>query len=399
MGYLKSEKGIAMPLVLIVLLVLTLLGGALWNYSMSEMNQSVREEKRTRAYYVARAGAESAARDIMNDPSPLALIPVIGDHMISDKTTFRIGAEDVGDLEVELKRVTDNSVEIKGTGDVDGIIQSVSIVLETQEKFDGVVYSLGNLDFHSGVTLTGDLVSGGIINPPNNFNGTVKENTEIKFPPPVFRAVPTYSNTLTVENDQTEIILFNSDIANNEGQAGPYQKIYIGHSATLLIDAAAGPVTLETKIFDMHNNAKVLEFATREGDDLTLIVDEIDLKRIKVTGNGTAYIYVRSIINVQTKHADVDIADDALLIVYLDNGCIMEMQANSYFEGLVYGPEAVVEIGGNADFTGAMIVEQLKGSGGSFTIGSSGTVIGQGKYSWDFLGLDYGGYWMVHWLR
>jgi len=404
MGYLKSEKGIAMPLVLIVLLVIALLGVALWNYSMSELNQSVREEKRARAYYIARAGAESAARDLMNDPSPLTLIPEISDQLVSEELKFnpKFEGEDtevvVGDLIVELKRVTDNSVEITGTGNVDGVVQSVSIILETQEEFDGVVYSLGNLDFQSGVTLNGDVVSGGKVNPPNNFNGTLKEETEIKFPHPEFREVPdSYAGTLTVDKDDTMSIDRDDDIVSGDGQAGPYQKIYVDHSATLILDATKGSLTLEAKVFDMHNNAKMLEFKTHKDHDLTLIVDEIELKQVKVTGDGTAYIYVRSNINVQTPHADV--GDDALLFVRLDKGCIMEMQANSNFEGLVYGPEAVVEIAGNADFYGAMIVEQLKGSGGSFTIGSAGTVIDRGKYSWDFLGLDYGGYWMVHWLR
>ena len=404
MNYLKCEKGIAMPLVLVILLVLTLLGAALWNYGMSELNQSVREEKRARAYYVARAGAESVARDIMNDPTPLTAITEIGDQLVSDELTYNPeipteGEEKyVGELTVELERVSENRVEITGTGSVDNVIQSVSIVIETQEEFDGVVYSLGNLDFQSGVTLNGDVVSGGIVNPPDNFNGTIKEETEIKFPHPEFRDVPeSYTGTLTIDKDGTLTIDRTSDIVSGDGQAGPYQKIFIDHSAKLILDASQGALTLETKVFDMHNNANMLEFKTHKDHDLILIVDEIDLKKVRVTGNGTAYLYVRSMINVQTPHADVD--DEALLFVRLDKGCIMEMQANSNFEGLVYGPEAVVEIAGNADFHGAMIVEQLKGSGGSFTIGSAGTVIDRGKYSWDFLGLDYGGYWMVHWLR
>ena len=68
-------------------------------------------------------------------------------------------------------------------------------------------------------------------------------------------------------------------------------------------------------------------------------------------------------------------------------------------EGLVYiGPEATVSMGGNADFTGAMIVEQLKGTGGNAKIGAAGTEIRR-KYSWDLLDLDYGGYWLVYWTE
>ena len=58
---LKNEHGWAMPLVLMVIVVITLLGTALWAYSMADLKQVTREEKRMQAYYLARSGAELVA--------------------------------------------------------------------------------------------------------------------------------------------------------------------------------------------------------------------------------------------------------------------------------------------------------------------------------------------------
>jgi hypothetical protein len=393
----KNEKGLAMPLILIIMVVLSLLGAAIWQYSVAELNHSVREEKKARAYYIARAGAESLGRHIMVNPSVLNSVPNIDDLITSDELDFDITFSgetiSVGDLTVELERIETDRVTITGTGTVDEIVQSVSLILETQEPFDGVVYSMGSLDFQSQVNLVGDIVSGGKVTPeggPSNFSGTIKEDTVIIFPPPDpdFPEVPAYSGNLNIPKDGTHTI--------TTSPAQAYQKIDIGHSATLIINASSGYIYVEAKDFDMHSQAEKFELVTHEGNDIVLVVDEMVMKTIKVTGNGVAYVYVRSKLNVQTPHAEVD--STALLVVYLGPGAIMELQAGSHFEGLVYGPEAIVEIAGNADFHGAMIVEQLKGRGGSFTIGSAGTDIIR-AYSWDILDLDYGGYWMVHWVR
>jgi hypothetical protein len=399
MNKLRNEKGLAMPLVMIVMVVLALLGIALWNYSMSELNQSVREEKRARAYYIARAGAESMGRNIMVNPDILEEIPEINDIITSDNIDFDIANFDpdlaadihVGELLVTMEKIEENRVIITGSGTVDDINQEVSLILETQEPFDGVVYSLGSMDFQNNVYLEGDVVCGGKVNPPNNFVGEKTEDTVIIFPPPDpdFPPVPEYSGNLTVGNNNTVTI--------TESPTDAYKKISIGNKGTLVIDAvsASGPLDIETKDFKMKNGS-ALELKVHETNTIVIVVDEMSLKDVTLTGTGTAYIYVRSKLNVQTPHAVID--NDAFLVVYLDEGAIMEMQANSQFEGLVYGPEATVEVGGSADFTGAMIVEQLKGSGGGSSIGSAGTDITK-KYSWDILDIDYGGYWMVHWVR
>lgn len=403
MKLLRDEKGLAMPLALIVLLVLTLLGIALWQYSMSELNNAVREEKRARAYYIARAGAESVARFVMINPDVLDSIPKEIDAVItSESINYKTGDDvDVGDVVVELKRIASNKIEVTGIGEVDEVIQRVSLILETQEEFDGVVYATDGLNFQQNVTVNGDIVSGGLVKWQNvtvtehpNSDYTLKDNTIIHWPRPEFPPpAGSYPGVINISNNSTGTPI--TAITSTHYPHEAYQSVTMGNNSNLTIDASSNSIFLDTQIFNMRQNSH-LTLVTSADHDLIIVVDSITLRRTTILGDGTAKLYVRNSMNVQTPAAYVD--DHALLEVYLDEGCNMTMIANAKFAGLVYGPQAIVTINGNADFEGSMIVSQLLGTNGSPIIGSSGTYLDH-KYSWGKLGLDYGGYWMVHWIQ
>ena len=56
--WMQNEKGFAVPLALMVMLVLVLLGTALWYYSTSETLQVARAEQDMKAHYLARSGMD-----------------------------------------------------------------------------------------------------------------------------------------------------------------------------------------------------------------------------------------------------------------------------------------------------------------------------------------------------
>lgn len=66
---IRDQKGAAMPLALMVMLVLGLLGTALWQYSTTDTLHVKLDEQRKQAYYLARSGADSALRAWMEAPS------------------------------------------------------------------------------------------------------------------------------------------------------------------------------------------------------------------------------------------------------------------------------------------------------------------------------------------
>lgn len=65
-----DQKGVAMPTVLMVMLVISLLSAALWQYSITDTTDVARDEKRMQAYYIARSGAEALAQYIIDPSNP-----------------------------------------------------------------------------------------------------------------------------------------------------------------------------------------------------------------------------------------------------------------------------------------------------------------------------------------
>ena len=499
------------------MVVLTMLGTALWYYSTFELNYSIWEEKNARAYYIARAGTESLARHIVHDPSIVKGIAV-GETRAPTDIKFGLEYSDTQEekLDILIKRISLDNIEIKGTGTVDGVKQTVSMVLEAEERFEEDSFFQNGAQFQNNATIIGDYVIGEgeefLPEPGPEDNYSVKEQT-LNFHTVEFKEEPTYAGEYVVGEDlqkhgsgnigydgeivvtvyesdgsthatEGKVSLYSHHNLNRNSLAGnpneydiepgqeyvfrdleagevyyievkdvpghneavhaqeidpgtvhevtiflietgddydvvklipgdpaynpdpAYEDITFDNGAKLIIDASSDPFLVEVNNFTMANNSG-LELRTSEDPDasdkpeesLRIYANDVVLDHVEVSGHGTAYLYVRDTLNVQTPSAMV-IAETARLIVFLEEGAVMEMQANSFFEGLVYGPEATVGIKGNADFYGGMIVENIVGNQGSITVGSAGTTVSDSpKYSWDFLGLDYGGYWMVQWVR
>lgn len=55
---LLNEKGWAMPFVLMLVFIMTLLGTTLWQYSVKDLKHVSIEEKKMQAHYLARSGAK-----------------------------------------------------------------------------------------------------------------------------------------------------------------------------------------------------------------------------------------------------------------------------------------------------------------------------------------------------
>ncbi|OEF98332.1 hypothetical protein BHF68_01235 [Desulfuribacillus alkaliarsenatis] len=63
---IKNQRGIALPLVVMVMISLLIVGGAFATYTYSEINQTTREDHNLQAYYLARSGVELAL-DLMRN--------------------------------------------------------------------------------------------------------------------------------------------------------------------------------------------------------------------------------------------------------------------------------------------------------------------------------------------
>ena len=66
-----SEKGSALILTILVLMVVMILGSGLVMTSISNSRQATEQVYDLQAYYIARSGADAVAQSIVDDPSRL----------------------------------------------------------------------------------------------------------------------------------------------------------------------------------------------------------------------------------------------------------------------------------------------------------------------------------------
>lgn len=407
MKYLSEQKGVAMPLVLVILVVLSLLGTAIWQYSMSELNQSVREEKKAQAHYLARAGAESIARSIMNEPSILDAIPEIGNSTTAPDIDFfnTTSVNPIGQIDVTIERISNYQVEVTGLGIVDGVQQSVSLLLETNPSYDfGPIYSTNTLKFNNSTNVYGSIVSGGDVYWGNNkietteyskvIDGTITTGVNMSFNSPVF---PTKSESYS---GPTYNIDSNTTINSSQSPLLAYRKIDINKNNVILtVDATSGPIFIETQDFDMHNGASLV-LITKSNNEIVLVGENFFFSNVILKGDGIVKLYIRNSLTLQTPNSSVgpEPGSTARLIVYIEENKTMAITANAEFTGLVYAPDAyVIMQASQSTFNGSMIVNELSGHGNNGIMGDINYLDLWG----DLIDQDFNpaGYIVVHWMR
>ncbi len=359
MKLLNNQKGMALPLVLVILVVLALLGTALWQYSISELRNVANEGDKAQAFYAARSGAETVARYIKNNPA-------IADELFDDSSTtvsniIELGNEylgEIGDVQVTVNELEEDKIEIISTGFFNGIEQNVSILLELKEfpAPDAVVVttSANHVEFHRNMTVSGSIVSGGPITLPNSYNTTLYTHVpNYQFPPDYFKRV--------VVPDNPDVNLANQTIGNNQ------------------VYTISGNQHHEITALTVNNGGTLkFDFAS-SGSDTTaiLVVSDLDLKNgstIQIVGTGKVEIYIR---NTATMHGpNITYPSGAQLNFYLAEGCEVSLNGNVQFDGLFYGPyDTHVKMQSNTSVYGAMIVGTLSGQGGNNQIGANGTAL------------------------
>lgn len=120
--WIKDEKGSALAMVLIIMLVLGILGTAFMNLSVAENRFVQRSEDKLQAYYIARSGAQAVAEYMVKDNNDDA------DDMIGHSTgsNTQIGG---GEFTVSVEQDPNhtNIVNVVSTGVYKGITQTSKI--------------------------------------------------------------------------------------------------------------------------------------------------------------------------------------------------------------------------------------------------------------------------------
>mgnify|MGYP000844147480 FL=1 len=163
-GILKSNKGMALPLVLVVMVVLMVFSTAILGMGATDTLMSAHDSNKSQAYYYAHSGAEAVASYIVENPDGLSESErkALVDRMIAAGASnpFTLSSSDSGVIVVDMSR-SGNTISIRSTATYQGIQESVTLnILETViggEPFNKAIYSRGNITLTGGASVEGDI--------------------------------------------------------------------------------------------------------------------------------------------------------------------------------------------------------------------------------------------------
>lgn len=331
---LKNNSGAAMILAMIVLIVMVLLGTALWQYSTTDTLHTSIDEKRMQAHYIARSAAESVAEYIIKEPSK------VSDLIAKQPGTGIIGN---GSFKVSITDVGSQKLDIQAVGTVNGVEQKVTLrIARTSTPVGGTfkhaIFAMNSININGNAyVVNGDIGSNGNINAMNlntNVHGVVTPNIN----PPInykrFSIPDTESFPDTIVNIDT-----NRDVTVSNNMQ--YGSINMKGRSTLIFDA-------RTK-------------------DLYIKVGSYLGGNIKIIGTHIVYMYVDSFrlegndqINPDTERS----AGQFILVANDENSVItLATGGNPLFKGVIYAPNSTVNYNGNPEVTGAIIAGNFTGSG------------------------------------
>ncbi len=127
--WLHKQRGVALPLSVMLVLVLSLLGTALWQYSMTDALHASRHEKSTQAYYIARSGAGALAEYIVGDPDNVEDMRVFVDSLINEESEPTTLGNGTFVLNLERNPNNESEIIIRSRGEVDGVASTVYLTL------------------------------------------------------------------------------------------------------------------------------------------------------------------------------------------------------------------------------------------------------------------------------
>ncbi|KJS14203.1 MAG: hypothetical protein VR67_01675 [Peptococcaceae bacterium BRH_c8a] len=283
MKFINNEKGFALPAVLGIMLVISLLGTALWQYSISDTIHVSRDELRTQAYYVARAGADSALNAWLEAPSNS-----------KPSGTSNVVAFSPGTFEATITQQNKEDsqildwMKVESIGTVKDVNQKVTVLLTSNFKYG---HDLGWYDYKSGQINSGehDVYDGAVIIEAQN----LKKLKEPNDPTAVFKATAMFfSSGIGIPfNDSLAlhaetIVFYDNPIKMNKGELILF--LFDGKGITREDESGLWGRVFFWDVYDSNNNLieeisrKAFYFpATENGIDITVLEDRALLDEIE----------------------------------------------------------------------------------------------------------------------
>lgn len=316
---LKNDRGSALVLVLILMMVMTILGTSLLATAFASTKMTMHQENSMKAYFLAESGARTIAEHIINTPAIN-----IADILSSQETEpISIGG---GTVTLDIQEIDSNLV-ITSNSIVNGVSNQATVILEKSigNIFDYTILSLGEISISNHVTVIGDVAT---------------------------TAGPEDVSTAPNASPQKNSIITNSDFI----------------LPTIEIPSS----------YDQVFNSEVTggETITVSGESKVHLSEGVSLsnkKTLTVTGNGTLHLYLSKGWS-SANHTQLNVADTVTLYMYVIDASDVYIRSNK-FTGTIYAPNSSVTfhnasgmaIGGR-NFLGSIIAKEVYLDGNHTTI-------------------------------
>lgn len=384
----NNENGYTLVTVLLVVLLLTILGGAYILSMNFEVRESYRHDHRVQTYYLARSGVEAASDWLINNQNEF--LKVVEGEIVSKENTETIlisgnfeklkmnnSGGNPDDISVKIDFLNEEGtpinnesekvgeIQIQGKGFFRGQEETVTLTLNPVGPFDNAVYSNAPIDATKREpTIIGDVQSSGSIEgDEDNITGEIKPNAPLDYELPDFpQCLPDEGNlqvsgdieilgnasfdriritggkTLTVrineEDEDGELIGGTSCLCGNENDCSDhFDDPYVNQ---IMVNELTGLGTLDTICScDISN-----DFC----EECALI------------------LYITGDSELQTPSG----GNQVPIFVFLADNVTLTLRAGSKFNGYIYGPTATVAMASvgpdqeEPDIYGAIIVDELQ---------------------------------------
>jgi len=374
MKFLKDEKGLALPLVLVVVIVLTILGITIFMLNMTETKQVARSVDGMKAHYVARSGAHAVAAHLINNPGG-DLEDLISDNPGSAEGWGEFGE---GEFDVEVFRDADNDIIVKSTGTVGDVKKTVYVTvggIGVDFPLFANTVGLQEDDFTKdvGAKIRGgnvyytveDLLSGF----EEHGNNIVVDGRIIKddfdFPDIILPCQDEESVFYQEFYDGNCFESLNDTAGNHDGsdisESSKYFKIKLSADLTIKSSNNSDLIILANE-FDLHNNDLTIEL---DGNTIAIVAKDFDAGNndIEIKGDGVLQFYVKNFDGRGNFDLDEYIAEDIIVNIFVLDDGKFELRGTPNFYGTIYGPNATFKQsgGGGGTIHGWIIVDEFEG--------------------------------------
>lgn len=373
---IKSQKGSAMAIAMMVLLVLSILIAGFLTVSLTEAKTAIRNEKQKQAYYIARAGAEAVAKHIINNPGSAQ--GLIDAPKSNPPVTLGNGV-----FEVDVTGAINDRVTIESTGYVDDISQKVSLTLVPSlttwtppdfEEFEAGVFSKTGIELYGSSYIDGTAVTNSIAADSIHFDWSTRITGDLYIGPGGIPSDIIDSPNPNINNNiEGEIINLDSPKTYNMPVFPEYPEELEEKGDFTAKWWPEPPYYIEE---DGRYGSIVVnsELIINVGDDDRIIrVGDLDVSgKITILGSGNLILYIEDSFTLGGGAAINSSGNPKALLIYYKGSNPINISGGSNVSGTIFAETASVNVSGSGRVSGNIITN---GENVNIGGGSSNTVL------------------------